>query len=148
MTAFAGLTRLRGATPKQEAVLEALRAAGWELVAVPFPGAFTVGHPHNATEIPTPDYAREEYAPRRAWSPFPTYVLHRQLTILYDVQPGGEIAAAEGRPIPVKIRTLFAREATPPWVESREYSIGLGKAIEYINEPHPAATAGAEPKEA
>lgn len=135
------LASIRGKTPKQQAVFDALIEAGWDLVVVPFPGAFIVGHPDNATEIPTPDYAREEYAPGRAYYPFPTYVIHRQLTILYD---------ATGRTVPstteptreqheIKIRTMFARDGEPPWVERREYTIGLGKAVGFIRGPHDAA---------
>jgi hypothetical protein len=144
MTAVTTLDRLRGKTAKQQAVILALRAGGWKVVVIPFPGAVTLGHPDNEVEIPTPDYAREEYAPGRAYYPFPTYHVYRQLTILYDVQPGAEIAAAEGQPITIKIRSMFARQDTPPWITSREYTIGLGKALDYIREPHPATAAAQE----
>jgi hypothetical protein len=71
--------------------------------------------------------------------------VHRQLTILYDaVDQHDPDRLRRDEPITIKIRSMFAREPSAPWVTARDYTISLGKAIDYIRAPHPGSTRGAE----
>lgn len=128
------LSKLRPTTPTQRQLWDAMTAGGWTIVVVPFPNAVVLGHPSNVKERPTPDYAREEYAPGRASYPFPTYHTLRQVTVLYRID--GE--PKEGEPVPIKISSVFLRDSEVPWVESRDHSASLRDAIAYVRAPHPA----------
>lgn len=127
------LEQLTAKTKLQQKLIDTIRERGWTVTVVPFPGAVTFGHPSNGKDIPTPDYAREEYAPGRAHYPFPNYHVLHQLTLLYTVI--GEVTDTE---IPIKIGTVFKRESSAPWVSSHEHSVGLQAAIDYVKAPHPA----------
>lgn len=133
------LASIKAATPKQQAVLDALRESGWEidLVRVQM-NSVTFGHPDNEVEIPTPDYAREEYAPGRASYPFETYTALWQLTILFEI-----VAAPANGPTVVKLASIFKRERTVPWVGANDQPMPLGKAAEWIRAEHPAREAAA-----
>lgn len=134
------LAQLRAVTTKQQALLDAVIAAGWVVVNVPFPGAILLGHPDNDRPIPTPDYAREEYAPGRAYYPFPTYHALHQITLLFT--PTGRRVPSSTDPtreqVEVKIYSVVAREASCPWVTASDHSLGLGKAIDFVRAPHPS----------
>jgi hypothetical protein len=141
------LARLKAATPQQQALLDAVIAADWTMVTVPFPGSVILGHPDNGTPIPTPDWAREEYAPGRASYPFPTHTALRTLTILYTVTGPVTAGPLAGAPevIPVKIYSVLTREAHAPWVTAATQKVSLKKALAFIAEPHPASPVPAEP---
>lgn len=138
MSAVDILDRMLPKTPAQRAVIDALKAAGWVVNAVPFPGAVVFGHPHNDARIPSPDWARED---KRAWGGETYYVLH-QLTVLYTITGPGE--GANG-PYPVTIK-LLKRESAAPWVGASEGNIGLAAAVAWINEPHPGTPYAVEPE--
>jgi hypothetical protein len=135
------LDQLTAKTKLQQELIDTIREQGWTVTVVPFPGAVTFGHPSNSKEIPTPDYARE---PRpggnimTAMYPFESYHVLHQITILYSVI--GDVTETE---IPIKIGTVFRREASAPWVTSREHSVGLRAAIDFVKAPHPADDAAA-----
>jgi hypothetical protein len=137
-------SNLVAATKAQQAVLDALREGGWELIVAPFPGSMIFGHPSNEIEVPTPAYAREEYAPGRASYPFPTYQHLRQITLIYtETAP-----KRDGVPATIRLRSVLAREAIP-WVGANDVHWNLKRSVEWINEPHPStpATAGERTEE-
>jgi hypothetical protein len=120
---------IKAATPKQQAVLDALREAGWVFSFQRFPGTSTFDHPANGTEMPTPDYVTKSMWPGE------TYTALHQLTIMWDVVARDHETGTNT----IKITHIFKREAPAPWVGARESDIGLGKAIEWVRGPHPAA---------
>lgn len=132
------LRRVRGATPRQEAVLAALRDAGWEVVVVPYPGMITFGHPDNRTAIPTPDYITKPSHGRSPY-PFPTYTTLHQVTLHYQVT-GRTVPSSSGpaRELQeVKLLDIFVREAHAPWVGASDSERGFAKTIAFIREQHP-----------
>lgn len=125
------LSRVRAATKRQQALLDAIGAAGWDVGLGGLPNSLRADHPRNSVEIDTPEYVPID------WWPGDTYVSLRSMTILFSVVEAS-MPGDPNRPAIIRIYSVLAGEHSSPWVHAREHSLTLTRAIEWLQEQHPA----------